>query len=69
MQQKGPRNSGFSTPCYIFVHNFLTRLSLKKLNVIFFFDQVSIDTNCVLTLEKCPLVAELKLKMLQNGYF
>ena len=34
-----------------------------------FFDQVAIDAKSVPTFEKCYLVAELKLTMLQNGRF
>ena len=34
-----------------------------------FFDQVAIDAKSVSTFKKCPLVAELKLKMSQNGQF
>ncbi len=34
-----------------------------------FFDQVAIDAKTVLTFENYPLVAELKLKMSQNGLF
>ena len=33
-----------------------------------FFDQVAIDSKSVLTIEKRPLVAELKLKLLGNGH-
>ncbi len=33
------------------------------------FDQLAIGTKSVLTFKKCPLVAELKLKILQNGRF
>ena len=34
-----------------------------------FFDQVAIDAKSALTFENRPLVAELKLKMSQNGRF
>ena len=34
-----------------------------------FFDQVAIDAKHVSTFKKCPLVAELKLQMSQNGQF
>ena len=34
-----------------------------------FFDQVAIDGKSVSTFKKCPLVAELKLQMSQNGQF
>ncbi len=48
-------------PCHILPDYFLTRLSFKNLNVVFF-DQVAIDAKSVRTFENRPLVAELKLK-------
>ncbi len=47
---------------------FTTRLTIKNLNVVFF-DQVARDGKGVLTFEKRPLVAELKLKMSQIVLF
>ena len=59
----------FLTPlCYILVYNFITRPSFKNLNVVFF-HQVSIDAKSVLTFEKCPLVAEMKLKWCKMADF
>ena len=61
----GLRKVVFSPLCYILVDNFITRLSFKNLNVVF----LSIDAKCVLKFEKCPLVAKLKLKILQMADF
>ncbi len=47
---------------YMLLNIFITRPSFKNLSGVFF-DKGSIDVKSVLTFEKWPLMAELKLKM------
>ena len=56
------------TPLVHFACLFYNQMVFQKFEHTFF-DEVAIDAKSVLTFEKCPLVAELKLKMSQNGQF
>ncbi len=56
------------TPLLRFAWLFYNKIVFKKFEHTFF-DQVTVDAKRVSTFEKCPLVAELKLKMSQNGRF
>ena len=55
MMQKPLKNR---PPCHILPDYFIYFQKSERS----FFDQVAIDAESVLTFEKCPLVAELKLK-------
>ncbi len=54
------------TPLVHFAPLFFNQTVFQKFERTFF-DQVVIDAKSVSTFEKCHLVAELKLKMSQNG--